>query len=79
VIRYSHIVGGRESHSVLVTKIHQIVGTLSGQPEGALLAISAACGRDCAEARVLLDDFERDMGGPLRATIAGQAAGLNER
>jgi EpsI family protein len=78
LIRYSHIVGGRESQSVLVTKIHQIVGTLSGQPEGALLAISVPCGGDCAEARMLLDDFERDMGGPLRATIAGRAAGLND-
>jgi exosortase A len=75
LIRYTHIIGGRESIGALDAKIHQIVATLSGQPEAALLAISAPCGVDCDEARALLAAFEQDMGSSLRAAIAGRGPG----
>jgi hypothetical protein len=78
VIRYVHIIGGRESTGLMRAKLHQIIGTLSGQPEAALLAVSAPCAGDCDAARALLDAFERDMGGPLRAAIAGRGPGAGQ-
>jgi exosortase A len=79
LIRYVHIIGGRESTGALEAKMHQIVATLSGQPEAALLAISAPCGADCDGARELLAEFEQDMGGPLRAAIAGRGPGPEQK
>jgi exosortase A len=79
LIRYAHRIGGRESTSALQAKWHQIVGTLSGQPEGALLAFSATCGADCDQARALLAEFEQDMGDALRAAIDGQGAASGQR
>jgi exosortase A len=78
VIRHVHIIGGRESTGLMRAKMYQIVGTLSHRPEAALLAISAPCAGDCDAARALLDAFERDMGGPLRAAIAGRGPGAGQ-
>ncbi|HUG99751.1 MAG TPA: exosortase A [Gammaproteobacteria bacterium] len=79
LIRYTHIIGGRESTGALDAKMHQIVATLSGQPEAALLAVSTPCGGDCGDARALLAAFEQDMGGPLRAAVNGQAPGTGQQ
>jgi EpsI family protein len=78
VIRHVHIIGGRESTGLMRAKLHQIIGTLSGQPEAALLAVSMPCAGDCDAARAQLDAFERDMGGPLRAAIAGRGPGAGQ-
>src|SRR5690606_7495551 len=79
LIRYAHVIGGRESTRALTAKAHPIVATLSGQPEAALLAVSAPCGGDCDDARALLAAFEQDMGGSLRAAVAGQAPGTGQQ
>jgi exosortase A len=78
VIRHVHIIGQRESTGLKRAKLDQIIGTLSGQPEAAVLAFSAPCADDCDAARALLDDFERDMGGSLRAAIAGSGPGAGQ-
>ena len=75
LIRYLHVVGGRESTALMTAKLHQIIGTLSGRPEAALLAISTPCRPDCAAARDMLAAFEADMGVALRTTIAGRGRG----
>ena len=75
LIRYVHIVGGRESTAIMTAKLDQIIGTLSGRPEAALLAISTPCRPDCGAARDVLAAFEADMGAALRTTIA---SGNNE-
>jgi EpsI family protein len=72
LIWYSHIIGGRESTGTMTAKLHQILGTLSGQPDAALLAVSAICDADCDAARDLLEAFEADMGSVLRSAIAGR-------
>jgi len=74
LIRYTHIIGGRESSGAMEAKLQQIIATLSGRPEAALLAISTNCGVDCEAARQVLATFEKDMGGRLRAAIAGDGA-----
>lgn len=70
LIRYTHIIGGRESTGAIEARLQQIVATLSGRPEAALLAISTNCGADCAAAREELAAFEQDMGERLRQAIA---------
>jgi len=55
-------------------KLQQIIATLSGRPEAALLAISTNCGVDCEVARETLGAFEQDMGTRLRQTIAAEGA-----
>jgi len=74
LIRYTHIIGGRESSGLMEAKLQQIIATLSGRPEAALLAISTNCGVDCEVARETLGAFEQDMGTRLRQTIAAEGA-----
>lgn len=69
LIHYRYLVGGRETTRPLVAKIYQIVATLSGRPEAALIAYSAFCGSDCESEQALLEAFDAALGDELRAAI----------
>jgi hypothetical protein len=78
LIRYRFVVGGQVTTSQLTAKMHQVIGTLAGRPEAALLAISAPCRPDCDAARLTIAGFEADMAAPLIATIEHRGGGRNE-
>jgi exosortase/archaeosortase family protein len=69
LIHYRYLVGSRETTRPLVAKIYQIVATLSGRPEAALIAYSAFCGSDCESEQALLEAFDAALGDALRAAI----------
>jgi len=69
LVWYWYEIGARSTTNTYTAKAYQLLGLFDGRKDGSLIAIAADCGFNCAQPKISIENFIREMYSGIRSGI----------